>query len=500
MSLRKPTVLISILLLGFLSGACNLPASPVPEGDLTLIPDPGETDAPAATENAQPQPQLNTPGPAPTTVPPERTTYRIQVAFDYQKRTADVEQEIVYVNQTAQALSELILVVDPNRYPGSFTLHSLTGGEASQPLSYSLDGMELRVQPEMSLPPQGVISLRLDYSLSFPDQGGVFGATERQVNAGNWYPFVAPHREGEDWLIHEPNQYGNLTLGEHLVYEKADFAVQIELVGENKEDVVLVASGPVERQGRTYTYHAPNRRNFTWTASEAYQIRETTWRHVTIQSVFFPEHQKAGESALAIMRDSLQVFSETFAPYPHQTLTMVESEFPDGAEFEGLFFLSSYYYQQFDTPPRNYFTILTAHETAHNWWYGMVGSDQALEPWLDEILATYSERIYLQEIYPADVDWWYDFRVRSYQPEGWVNSPIYDFKGFRPYVNAVYLRGASFLYELEKQMGSERFRAFLSAYAKQNAGKIATGADFFSLLEESAPEGIQPLIQTYFAP
>jgi len=46
---------------------------------------------------------------------------------------------------------------------------------------------------------------------------------------------------------------------------------------------------------------------------------------------------------------------------------------------------------------KNYLTTLSVHETAHQWWDGLVGTDQALEPWLDEALATYAERIFYQK-------------------------------------------------------------------------------------------------------
>ena len=40
------------------------------------------------------------------------------------------------------------------------------------------------------------------------------------------------------------------------------------------------------------------------------------------------------------------------------------------------------------------------HETAHQWWFEQVANDQAQQPWLDESLATYSERIYYENIHP----------------------------------------------------------------------------------------------------
>ena len=37
---------------------------------------------------------------------------------------------------------------------------------------------------------------------------------------------------------------------------------------------------------------------------------------------------------------------------------------------------------------------VTVHETAHQWWYGVVGNDQIDEPWLDEALTEYSTILY----------------------------------------------------------------------------------------------------------
>ena len=70
--------------------------------------------------------------------------------------------------------------------------------------------------------------------------------------------------------------------------------------------------------------------------------------------------------------------------------------------------------------------------------------------WLDESLATYSELLFYQRQYPGEVDWWWNYRVKRFNPTGWVNTTIYDYAAFRPYVNAVYLRGALFMQALRR--------------------------------------------------
>ena len=44
-----------------------------------------------------------------------------------------------------------------------------------------------------------------------------------------------------------------------------------------------------------------------------------------------------------------------------------------------------------------------AHETAHQWWYSVIGNDEISEPWLDEALTEYSTVLYFEEKYGKEV-------------------------------------------------------------------------------------------------
>ena len=138
------------------------------------------------------------------------------------------------------------------------------------------------------------------------------------------------------------------------------------------------------------------------------------------------------------------------------------------------------------------------HEIAHNWWFGLVGNDQALEPWLDEAMAVYSERIFYEFTSPAYVDWWWNFRVNYFNPSGWVDTSIYEGADFRTYTNAVYLDGAYFIEDLRVRMGDQDFYKFLKDYAARFSYDIATGADFFTVVRDNTNADISDVIQTYF--
>jgi aminopeptidase N len=176
----------------------------------------------------------------------------------------------------------------------------------------------------------------------------------------------------------------------------------------------------------------------------------------------------------------------------------VEADFLDGMEYDGLYFLSNGFYNLYQGIPGDYLVTIAAHETAHQWFYARVANDQALEPWLDEALCTYSERLYYENLYPDTLPWWWDYRVNYYEPQGAVDGPIYNPAGYRPYRDAIYLNGAVFLEELRKQVGDEAFFAFLKDYVGQMSGKIATRGDFFRILGEHSGVDIAPLLDRFF--
>ena len=221
---------------------------------------------------------------------------------------------------------------------------------------------------------------------------------------------------------------------------------------------------------------------------------------MTVVAHTFPEHVAAGQAVLETAVKALSLYSEIFSGYPRPYFAVVEAEFADGLEYDGLIFVSRNYHAGYSGTPRDFLILLVAHEVAHQWWYGLVGNDQAGEPWLDESLATYSELLYYERYHPDLTAWWWQFRVNYFSPEGWVNWSLYDTGRFSVYFHAVYLRGALFLRDLRTLIGDESFFHFLGAYTQGLAYRQATGADFFEYLNDYASEEIGPVLAAYFQP
>jgi hypothetical protein len=437
-----------------------------------------------------------TTSPTATPQPQELSEYDLTAILDYARRHVSVTAQINYFNNTAESLDELLLVVDANRFPGAFRLEEIAW-EDGQPVSgFTLSGIELHLPLRGTLAPGERLSLKMNYELNLPQVKGPFGYTTRQVNISDWYPYVPPFLPDSAWIVREP-----AFVGEHLAFDMANFRVNLQLASPVNQEgfpLVLAASSLPEENGEWRRYRLERARNFVWSVSHLYQVQEAVVDGVTVLAYAFPYNQDAENTAFQETIAALRLFNEIFSPYPYESLSVVEGDFLDGMEYSGLFFLSHAFYDYHTGNPMGNLTIITAHEVAHQWWYGLVANDQALEPWLDEALCTYSEILFYENVYPDLAQWWWDNRITFHQPTGWVDSTIYNTAGFYPYRDAVYLRGALFLGEVRDLLGDEAFFAFLRDYLERFTGQVATGDDFFAVLAEHTSADLSSLTGEYF--
>ena len=421
-----------------------------------------------------------------------RPQYIIDVTLNYSSHSLSVDEVINYQNLTGVNLDSLVLAVEPNLWKNCFKLDGvMVSGQMVDDYKLASDRLDLPLSTPLA--PAAAINLLLHFDLSLPpaDVHHVFGYNEMQANLVDWYPFIVPYSQG--WQLHPP-----AGVGEHLVYEAADFDVTIH-PGDAAPAVTLAAGTPGELVNGAWHYRLARARTFAWSASPFYETATTSVNGVPLMGYYFQAEKSQAGMALGEVAKAVTTYSSLFGPYPYASLSMVESPFYDGMEYDGLFFLSRDFYNASDGTVLNNLVDIAVHETAHQWWFGSVGSDQALEPWLDEALATYSERLFYEQNYANVVNSWQTFRVDSFDPSGWVDTDIYHGVNFRTYANAVYLQGARFLQALRERIGDPAFFAFLKDYASQMGGRISTSADFFRLLHAHTNVNISDILAKYFS-
>jgi hypothetical protein len=515
----------ALLLAGLLLTSCGTQVpSATPQNDLQVLsPSPTSwAQAPAATQtlppektlpdNSSPQDPLEsateTPQP-PSSTPLARARYQLTAELNYAGHHLSVEEEIHYPNLSGETLPDLLLMVEPAFYPGVFNLKNLAltsgGNGAAQPISnYQWDGAQIRIPLDEPLLPGESALLQIAYELFLPppptaqDSRPVpFGYTPLQTNLVDWYPFIPPFVPGQGWLAHPAGYFG-----EHTAYASSDFEVNVRLL-DDRDDLVIAASAPERLDDGWHRYRLDSARNFAFSVSDQYRVTTRTVGSVTVIGYAFPYHDQAGEMALQTTAQALELYSDLFGPYPHASLSVVEADFLDGMEFDGLYFLSKGFYNLYPSQSLDYLITIAAHETAHQWWYGLVGNDQAMEPWLDEALCTYSERIFYENVDPAELEHWWTYRINMNNPQGPIDRSIYDFGGYlQPYLtyrDSIYLEGALFMEDLRKLVGEDAFFAFLRDYVETNKYDLSSTEKFFTILKTHTSQDLTPLKEKYFS-
>lgn len=195
---------------------------------------------------------------------------------------------------------------------------------------------------------------------------------------------------------------------------------------------------------------------------------------------------------------SIATFDQRFGAYPYRALEFhlinAKRGYDIGVEYPGLIILLLNGRYTADT------RFVTAHEVAHQWFYGIVGNDIYNEPWLDESFAQYAATLVEEQwAGKAVAGGVYDRHVarlaaRTRLPAGLA---VADYGKWNTYYAAVYGRGAQFLHTLRDELGDQAFFAGLQRYYTDHKYGVAHGADVLTAFETSSGRQLDELFKRW---
>ena len=371
------------------------------------------------------------------------------------------------------------------------TLKSVVDGDTEIPWN-SVDPTAIVLFPAAE---EGqTFSVTVSYFLEippFPDGGyGTLAAGADTVSVAQAYPFLAPWC-GE-WMV-EPV----LGWGDSVVAEVADYTAGIEA----PPGWEVVATGVEGGAPGITLVSGENLREFSFVLLSGYERSVHRGDGIEVCSWYLPEHRAAGEEALRLTSQALELYAHLFGVYPFPELDIVEVplRLAAGVEFPGLILAAGKYYRRYQEGRRDLlFPMIFAHEAAHQWWYAQVGNDQVREPWVDEALATYTSGFAMRAwgLFEELRDYWERTygRGRSRNAGATPFDPLWEFPEGEGYGGIVYSGGALFFLELEAAMGRDRLISALRRYLREYRWEIATGEDLLRFLREEGGAAAEAVI------
>jgi hypothetical protein len=281
---------------------------------------------------------------------------------------------------------------------------------------------------------------------------------------------------------------------------------------------VLASATEAAGGTRTFKYQAQDVHDFAWMADPYMEVMSGQAKvedgTVEVRVVHRPEQKAFARRHLQAGIGAIEKYSAAYLPYPWPIMTIVdpptEAMFgAGGMEYPTL--VTTAGDSVFSRPGVRLPEMVTVHEVGHNWFQGMLASNEADEAWLDEGVNEWAVAKVMNELYgprTSMLDWmgWQaEFaalrRAVASDPSS-LPSPIataaYAFVDDRGYAEQTYVTTMRALRTLEQTVGATRFAAAMKAYARAWAFKHPTGRDLFDTLSRELGQDLTWFFQPVF--
>lgn len=378
--------------------------------------------------------------------------YNIAVSLDDENHKLKATWELEYQNNSPETLDFIYLHVWPNAYSskesklakqiyqeGNDYIHfgpdSIKGylkvegditqdGQAAEYSYHAIDIIKLELnQP---LPPNQSTTLAMNYEVGIPS-GRIsrLGHLGQSYQITQWYPKPAVFDQ-DGW--HEMSylnqgefysEYGsfdvsitlpkNYVLGATGDLQNSDEEAWLKQKEEETKqwfekgfDVdSLMKFPPSDTETKTLRFIQSNVHDFAWFCDKRYFVLtgEVEMPHSdrTVKSValFTPRNARQWENSIEYLNDGTYYYSLWNGDYPYNHVTAVDGTISAGGgmEYPNITVIGN-------MGSKRQLEIVIVHEVGHNWFYGVLGSNERTHGWMDEGLNTLNEVRYIQTKYP----------------------------------------------------------------------------------------------------
>lgn len=428
--------------------------------------------------------------------------YDIDVMLDPHTGTVVGSSRVEYTNNQEVSLPEIYFHLYPNaavfsqdvKRPGRLEVTAV--GTDSGQLLYAMEGTLLKIELASELSPGEQIVLNLNWELTVPDYPGRLGENDGVISLGNWYPVLAVY-DAAGWHLDPYYE-----LGDPFYSEVGRYRVKLTLPDNYKVAATgnLTARRRLPGQQKELVWDTSLVRDFAMAVSDDYAALEQQVDKTLVRSVFLRGDKAGGQRVLKTGAEAVEFFNGAFGPYPYDQLTLAATGFYQGGmEYPNIVFLARQFYGLEDADVLDYIAV---HETAHQWWYGVVGNNQIEEAWLDEGLTEFSTILFYEQVRGRGQE---EARslislYQAYQQangDGKILRPLNEFPGELAYTALVYGKGCLLFLQLREEIGEELLLQVLQTYYRRFAYKNATGEDLIQLTEEVSGRDLNSFFQEW---
>lgn len=457
---------------------------------------------------------------------PRIANYRIAAALDWQAKRLEGKETISWRNAGTVPTAEFPLHLYLNAFKGPQSrFMQESGGRLRDDLQVQPDRAsgwgycrlkEARMEGQtlqghfgedetvywLRLPraiaPGETIQVEISWTAQFPRVFARSGWGGHFLMAGQWFPKVGVY-QGNRWVCH-PYHAMTEFFSDFGVYD-VELSLPNGLLPAHTGTAVpqgaFDASPDPKRAGNfLWKLHAEDVHDFAWAVmpKRAWTLKVFEYRKVQVLYYLQPEHVDNVERQHAALKAALKHASDWYFPYPYPTLTVVdppeEAKGADGMEYPTLITAGSVGFDPLNQrmAPEG----VSVHEFGHQYFQGMLASNEIEEPWLDEGFTSWfthkvMERSY-QNLFASRR---FQFGTDTGERLGYFMDPSFDpltraghqVRKDASYWVIAYAKPTMVLNQLEALVGPPVMEQIVRAYAQEMAFKHPTRNDFRRIAE-----------------
>jgi len=357
------------------------------------------------------------------------------------------------------------------------------------------DKSVVQVHLPKPIPPDGYVQFKIAFHDQFPETLARTGWKRDFLLGGQWFPKVGVWWNGA-WNCH---QFHGATefFADFGVYDVKITVPQNQVVGGSGIEISNVNN---QDGTRTITFHGDDIHDFAWTASPHYITYADTYQGnmgpIKLTMLMQPAHASQEERHVRILKQTIDRCERWYGPYPYKTLTLVDPERDSAAE--------GMEYQTFITGGTSWWMPeglylpegVVAHEFGHQYWYGMVATNEFEDAWMDEGINTYTEIKVLDDVLGASTSA-LNLRGTTLSDRQLTRGeyamvadidPVarngWQYANDNSYVGATYGKTGSLLLTLEGIIGEDTLQRAMHVYFMRYRFTHPTKEDFLKTIEE----------------
>jgi hypothetical protein len=252
---------------------------------------------------------------------------------------------------------------------------------------------------------------------------------------------------------------------------------------------------PTVAASKTLEYKQDNVHDFAWFADKRFVVNTDSLilpsgKEIEVEAYYIYNSNTIWDSAVHFAKKAILHYSNLVGEYPYSTVRVVAGpkSFGGGMEYPTITVISP-------MQNKNMLDRVIAHELGHNWFYGILGTNERKHPWMDEGINSYYENLYANATKQNTITQLEQILLETLSAthkDQAIETTAENFS-IANYALVAYFKTSKWMSLLSKELGTATFNKAMQSYYKQWQFKHPQPQDFKKSIEDASGRNLDSI-------